>query len=95
MSKVSSPSSAGGTVAGAGGVGGSVGTSVGLTTARQKGETCTELKVTYDTVVDEGALVQKKSEGSRSMGDVILHVFSFTLTPGPSRLGVWAYTVAL
>lgn len=36
MSKLSPPSSAGGTVAGAGGVGGSVGTSVGLTTARQK-----------------------------------------------------------
>lgn len=57
MSKLSSPSNAGGTVAGGGGVGGSVGTSVGLTTARQNGDTCTMLKETYYTVAGEGTFV--------------------------------------
>lgn len=50
MSKLYSPSSAGGTVAGAGGVGGSVGTSVGLTTARRNRNTHAKLKVTYYTL---------------------------------------------
>lgn len=45
MLKLPSPSSAGGTVTGAGGVGGSVGTSVGLTTARQNRHTCIKLKL--------------------------------------------------
>lgn len=57
MSKLSSPSSAGGTVAGGGGVGGSVGTSVGLTTERHDSNRCTELKATYHTVAAEGVFV--------------------------------------
>ena len=99
MTGLFSPSSEGGNVAGGGGVGGSVGTSVGLTTARQNRNKCEQFTMIYYTVDCERIFVylQNKLEvtvASMKLASMILHVLSFTLTPGPSRLGVWTNTVA-
>lgn len=97
LSKLSSQSNPGGTVAGAGGVGGSVGTSVGLTTTTQNAN-----KVKYYTVMRifmhnfkiQVAFVILILFAELNL-QIVLHVLSLMLTPGPSRLGVWVKTVAL
>ena len=53
MSKFYQPSSEGGTVTGVGGEGGSVGTSVGLTTAKENTDKCTRLTGKDYTVIGE------------------------------------------
>lgn len=71
-------------------MGGWVGTSVGFITAGESRETSSTGSHEWD-----GGFFPPPAERFSGAEEAILRVFSSTLTPGPSRLGVWVNTVAL